>query len=657
MTAAIAPLRRVMPLQVLWVLMAVQWVLVLPFLRYLPLWLGLVLVLVMLWRWQVMHGELRPAPLWLTLTAIAVGVAGLIVSGLNRYTLDSAVSLCVLGYLLKSLEVLRRRDGVFQVYLGYFLVGVYLLYHYNPLGALISLLMVLANTLALFAIFADRTFQWTRGLKQSGGLMAAAIPIMLVGFLFFPRIPPLWSIPNDERGARTGMTDEVTPGSVSALAMDRSPAFRVAFDGDLPPRGQWYWRGTTLDQFNGTSWRASYRQENRSQWPRGRLPEPGQGPHYDYSVVMQASQQHWLYFLDWPVRIDADDGRVLPDGRAATRNTLTQAMRYQARSQPAVLWPDEPGGQMLALPDGTNQRLADWAQQARREAGSDRAFMDGLMQHIRTQPFFYTLRPPLYPGNQGLAEFWFEGRRGFCTHYASAMAFMARAVGIPARLVGGYLGGLYNDNGGFIQVRQMEAHVWVEVWLDGRWERYDPTAAVAPGRVESNLDEWQEAANLNELPFATRFASGLPLYQSLSLWWGSVEYQWQNWVLNYQQDNALSTLEQRFGQINWWHAGAAMGVFLGILGLLMAIATGVLRWPTRLQEPWASLRRLEKRFGARDAGETVSGYLERLAGEQPQQRELLRQITVMINEAAYNPEQGFDKHKRRYLQRLIRDAI
>lgn len=654
MTTLIPPMRRAMPLKVLWTLMAVQWVLVLPFLRYLPFWLGLVLVLVMVWRWRVMHGELRTAPLWLTLTAMAVGVTGLFFSGLTSYTLDSAVSLCVLGYLLKSLEVLRRRDGVFQVYLGYFLIGVYLLYHYDPLGALLSFLMVLANTLALFAIFADRSFDWRRGIRQSAGLMAAAVPIMIVGFLFFPRIPPLWSIPNDERGAQTGMTDEITPGSVSSLAMDRSPAFRVAFEGEIPPRHQWYWRGSTLDQFNGVSWRASYRQDNRSQWPNGRLPAAGEGLRYDYSVIIQASQQHWLYFLDWPVRIDADDSRILPDGRAAARNSLSQTRRYQAQSQLNVIWQPEPVQRFLELPSGSNQRLADWARQEREAVGTDRAFMDRLMQHIRSEPYFYTLRPPLFSGDQGLAEFWFESRRGFCTHYASAMAFIARSVGIPARLVGGYLGGNYNQNGDYIQVRQMEAHVWVEVWLDDQWVRYDPTAAVAPGRIESNLDEWQEASNLNELPFVTRFTGSMPLYLSISNWWDSVEYQWQVLVLNYQQDNALRSLEQRFGQINWWQAGVAMGVFLAVLGLAMAFMTGVLRLPVRLKEPWASLRLLEKRFGPRAPGETVSDYLTRLAKQFPEHRDLLRQITAIINEAAYNPEQSFDKEAKENLRRLVR---
>ncbi|MEX2321272.1 MAG: transglutaminaseTgpA domain-containing protein, partial [Saccharospirillum sp.] len=142
MTQYVPVMRRVMPLSVLWVLLLVQGIMVLPFLFYLPLWLGAVFGLVLMWRWRVTHGEMRQAPRSLIILAILVGIGGLLLSGLRAYNLDSAVALCVLGYLLKSLEVMRRRDGIFQVYLGYFLTGIFLLYNYTPDGALLAVVMV-----------------------------------------------------------------------------------------------------------------------------------------------------------------------------------------------------------------------------------------------------------------------------------------------------------------------------------------------------------------------------------------------------------------------------------------------------------------------------------------------------------------------------------
>ena len=651
----VPPMQRALTLSVLKVLVLVQWVVVLPFSRYLPAWMGAVLALVMVWRWRVMHGEMRPAPLWLKLGSTLLGVVALYASGLTSYTLDSAVALCMLGYLLKSLEVLRRRDAVFQVYLGYFLAGVYLLYHYSPVGAFFAILMVLANTLALHAVTADRSFEWRRGLKVSVALLAGAIPIMIVGFLFFPRIPPLWTIPNDQRGAKTGMTDELSPGSVANLARDRSPAFRVSFDGERPPRDQWYWRGSTLGVFDGQSWKAFFREDNRRQWPRGVLPQPASDTSYSYTVVMEASQQHWLYFLDWPTALEADQAQVLPDGRAARRDSVNQAYRYEAVSNPVVAWPEQSFLTFYeALPQQGNERLRAWAEGLYREQQGDQtAFIEAVLNHIRSQSYFYTLQPPPYQGANSLSDFWFGARRGFCSHYASALAYIARAAGIPSRIVGGYLGGVYNPNGDYIQVRQMEAHAWVEVWLDNRWVRVDPTAAVAPGRVEINLDDWLDAENPSELPLTSRLSRGASFMTGMGFWWDSVQYQWQVWVLDYKEDSAMGLLESHFGRVSAWQAAGLMTAFLGGLGLLMAWFTGLLKLPRRMPEPWASLNRLEKRLGPRDTGETVAQYTKRKAKEYPAETESLMRITTLIENMAYNFDQNVKKTSESQLRHLV----
>jgi transglutaminase-like putative cysteine protease len=655
MSQYIPIMRRVMPLSVLRVLLLVQGIMVIPFLFYLPLWLGVVFLLVLLWRWRVTHGEMRQAPRSLIVLAMLVGVSGLLLSGLRAYNLDSAVALCVLGYLLKSLEVMRRRDGIFQAYLGYFLTGIFLLYNYTPVGALVAILMVLGNTLSLHAVTADQTFRWRRGLKLSGALMAAAVPIMIVGFLFFPRLPPLWSIPNDERGAQTGMSDTVEPGSIEALAENTSPAFRVQFEGDRPPRQQWYWRGTTLGDFDGRAWRANYRDRNRFQWPQGQLPRAStDASQYDYSVLLEATQQHWLYFLDWPTQIRGEEAFVLPDGRAARRNSLSQNYRYEAQSASRVTWNGEASlAQYLRLPETGNEALRQWGLEQRAAAGSDAAYVQAILAHIRNESFRYTLRPPLYPSADSLSDFWFGDRAGFCSHYASAVAYLARAADIPSRLVGGYLGGTYNDSGDFIQVRQMEAHAWVEVWLDGQWQRIDPTAAVAPGRIEANLDDWLSQDNPSDLPFGVRFGRNLSAFNDIRFWWDSVQYQWQVSVLNYQQSNAMGLLEARFGRIDPWHAAAAMAVFLGSLGLLMAWFTGILKLPRRVPEPWASLRRVEREYGTRRTGETVSDYLQRLAMEHPQRLEPLARLAHLIDTLAYDPQVQLNSLRRRELKHNV----
>ena len=110
-----------------------------------------------------------------------------------------------------------------------------------------------------------------------------------------------------------------------------------------------------------------------------------------------------------------------------------------------------------------------------------------LMEHFRTGGYTYALRSPAGAGNP-LERFLLRSKTGYCEYYASGLTVMLRAVGVPARIVGGYLGGEYNSAGNYYLVRQSTAHTWVEAYLDGQgWVRLDATPqggrATVTGRV------------------------------------------------------------------------------------------------------------------------------------------------------------------------------
>lgn len=634
-------------------LLVMQFLLVLPFLQYLPLWLGVVFVLVTLWRLKVVKGLFKVPPRWLTLSAMAIGVLGLVFSGLNQYSLESAVSLCVLGYLLKSLEVLRRRDGVFQVYLGYFLVGVYLLFRFDPIAALLMVLLLMLNTFALYAVISGPQLRMGYGFKQTTFMVAGAIPVMLVCYLFFPRLPPLWQIPNDQRGSVTGMTDEITPGSVADLAQSTAPAFRVQFDDERPPRAQWYWRGNTLGAFDGQSWRSEFTAQNQNIWPNNAQLPTALNNDYSYQVTLEASGQHWLYFLDWPTRINASGVQVLPDARAAARTPHFSHYRYEASSASSVKWPRDSSliERYTKLPSTGNESLKQWAISLSSRSSNAHEFAAALAAHVRSEPFYYTLKPPLYRGDDALSDFWFSNRRGFCSHYASASAFALRAAGIPARLVGGYLGGIFNENGGYIQVRQMEAHVWVEYWADDQWHRFDPTAAVSPSRVEQNLDALFSGSQSSDLPLLARVGR-LSAFSQLSLSWDALVYRWQTTVLDYESTSALAWFDQTFNGVSPLKLAILFVLVLGGGGLVLALALGLVSLPKRPPEPYRSLINIERRYGARLAGETISQYFKRIK-KHSAQPELINDIEQAITAILYGPnESGTQPPLKAYLKQL-----
>ncbi|MDX1342648.1 MAG: DUF3488 and transglutaminase-like domain-containing protein [Reinekea sp.] len=647
--AYIPPYQRVIHQAAFKALLVVQFLTVIPFMPYMPNWLLAVLFLVVIWRWRVLHGELKKPPLIVVLAAMSVGIIGILLSGLNRYSLDTAVALCLLGYLLKSLEVLRRRDAILQIYLGLFLTGVYLLYRFDPVAALVMVGLLLVNFIALQAVTSDVQFNFRYAAKQSTLLIIGAIPVMIAGYLFFPRLPPLWTIPNEQRGAMTGMSDELNPGSVAELARSNAPAFRVSFSGNVPPRSQWYWRGNTMSAFDGETWRSTVSENNRFSWPRNAtLPTP-LNTGYQYTVIMESSGRRWLYFLDWPTQAQGDNLRVMPDGRAVSERPLNSVYRYQASSALEVEWSDQERylQESTLLPRTGNEGLRAWAIDRRSQVDSDSEFVESILSYIREQDFYYTLRPPLYQGAQGMENFWLGARRGFCEHYASAMAIILRSVGIPTRLVGGYLGGNYVASGDYIQVRQMEAHAWLEAWINGSWRRIDPTAAVAPGRVEINIDDFFLDTQPSDLSLMTRVGK-LGLINQLTMYWDSLNYKWQVLVLDYDNSTALNWFEAGFGKATALKLAIAFLSLMGIVALMVAYFLGMIHFPVRTKEPYRSLAKIERWFGPREPGETINKYLDRLAEEHPQWKGF-KSIKTLFEEAIYKPGERLDQKALRLL--------
>jgi hypothetical protein len=128
-------------------------------------------------------------------------------------------------------------------------------------------------------------------------------------------------------------------------------------------------------------------------------------------------------------------------------------------------------------------------------------------------------------------DFLFDTRRGFCEHYASAFTYLMRAAGLPARVVIGYQGGKMNPLDDYMIVRQSDAHAWSEVWINNHWQRFDPTAAVSPGRVEQGVSN----AGLENSRLPMLLASNNQLIKNVAFLYDSFQNSWNQWVIGFNQ--------------------------------------------------------------------------------------------------------------------------
>jgi len=367
------------------------------------------------------------------------------------------------------------------------------------------------------------------------------------------RIPtPLWNLPSDAN-AITGLSDSMQPGTIANLSQSHAVAFRVEFDDKVPSSNQLYWRGPVLSNFDGRGWTSKL--EKYQQLP----PAPNTQAHdyISYTVSLQPNHQNWLFALEQPASlpvaatVDADIhsnanhahgnrhqqpptvlAKLSTEQQLITSKPIQRVTRYRMTSFVKAQYPFENPSLELTHIAGRNSKALDFAREQRTASSSDYDYATNIMQWFRNQPFHYTLKPGLL-GDAPIDEFLFSTRRGFCEHYSSAFTFLMRAAGIPSRVVTGYQGGEMNDD--YMIVRQSDAHAWSEVWIDGAWHRFDPTAAVSPERIESGISS---LPGNEPVPMMARKENNWA--RSWSLRWDKVNHDWQRLVVNFDSSRQRS---------------------------------------------------------------------------------------------------------------------
>lgn len=653
-----------------WLLAAVSLV-ILPHILRMPLWLTAICALCIAWRVLIWQGRMSFPGKKMKVVIVTLMVVLVVAQfGRNIFSTDATVAVLLTGITLKLLEMQRKRDVLLVLYLCYFTVIAEFIYSQAIPVAVYMGLVVVVITSALMSLnqTQDNQKPW-HTFRYSAVILLQSAPLMLACFVLFPRISPLWAMPMTTAGARTGLSETMAPGDIGELARSAAVAFRVKFEGTPPPYGELYWRALTLDDFNGRTWRRpEYNLQAQFLGPQADTRQPWfdaieyKGSSVVYNVIMEPTSQNWIYTLQMPDLVD-DRMMMRSDYQVTSIRRVNQRFTYDARS-----WLDfsvEAGRDSNELrrsrlvPRQSNLRTLALAADMYAAAGSDEAYVDAVLQYFRREGFSYTLSPPVL-GEQPVDEFLFESRAGFCEHFSSAFTFMMRAAGLPARVVTGYMGGEFNPYDGTLTVRQYDAHAWSEVWLQGRgWVRYDPTAAVSPGRIDQGSDEvlQEEEQFLQDEMFSlVRFRNSL-LLNELRYRLEMVDYAWNRFVLNYDQDLQDTLFRNFFGNVTKTRIMLAVLAFMAVSGLIIAwtmfrlVPTGTRPEASRWYQRFCRI--LAKHGLARAPGETPQLYLQRIAAGNPQWRDDADAITQLYVELAYVNRPG-DPARLRELQRRVR---
>ena len=645
-----APLRA----GTLYSLLAVLATVLAPHAARLPVWVSIVVPSLLAWRFVLARRDSGLPARWLLMPLVLAGAAGVLASYGPSFGRDASVALLALMLGLKALELRTVRDAAVVTCLGFFLIITDFLYS-QTIPTAVFMLFIMAWLTATLISCQDRagSIPAPRALRSAGTLMLQAAPLMVVLFLLFPRVQgPIFGFPMATSTGVSGLSDSMSPGSLSRLGLSDEVAFRVQFHSAAPPSRKLYWRGPVLWDFDGRTWSMG----SGGSTATGGVRHTALGSTIDYTVTLEAHNMRWVFAIDLPA-VAPRDTALTADYQLLSYRPVRNRMRYETASnleyrygleeKPATL------ARALKLPRDFDPKSMDLARRLRANSSGDRALIENTLDYFRTQPFFYTLEPPPL-GRHSVDEFLFETRRGFCEHYASAFVFLMRAGGVPARVVTGYQGGELNPLGDYLIVRQSEAHAWAEVWLqDAGWVRVDPTAAVSPARIQVGISAAVPASD--PLPLSVR--GNIEALRQLALTMDAVANAWNQWVLGYTPERQLKLLEDTgLGQASW----QTLTILLMIVAAAVIAIIALVSLRQLHRRPGDPVARVWRRFcsklmrvgSERRPAEGPLDFAQRAGREQPALKPRIDAIATLYLQLRYGG--GANAKELSRLRRLVR---
>lgn len=572
----------------------------LPLLDELDWRIGGVLIAVLAWRAAVSSGRVSPIRAWEKVAVVIVALATVRWVFNSLWSLDSLVSLILVLWTAKFLELQRIRDAYVLILLNYFVIFCLLLYSQTLVTvsfALVSAIWGLSLLIRLHLKQWRVIWQLLRVLVPMSFLLAALM------FALLPAAGAFWKIPLQRDSAVSGLSDRVSPGDIADLVKSNETAFRVeSLNGLWPAPRDRYWRAIVLDWFDGRAWRASQMQA-QSTVPSALCESSGEA----YRLIIEPHYQPWLFTLDGFV---SDDPTLRYMSNHTLRTTLPVSQRTDYRICPRVNQVREPlmnRERYLYLGD-SNPRARAWGEQLQ-SLPTTEAKVSEVLKHFHDNSI-YTLSPGTLD-EDALDEFLFDDPRGFCEHFASSFAFVMRAAGVPSRVVVGYQGGELSPVADYMRVAESDAHAWTEIWYeDHGWRRVDPTAYVAPQRIEMGFSQDNGSTWLASEPWYE--FSNSATWRAWVLRLDAVNYTFANWVSSFDNQSRQSWMSSWLGGSDWWRSVAVIAFF--VLGV-SAIGVFWQRWRSRprysaaVKQYQRAENKVAKLFRKRSIGETPRRYL------------------------------------------------
>jgi hypothetical protein len=482
----------------------------------------------------------------ITIFAYVLSIFIFINSNLNSLILTLS-HILIIFISVKLLEEKGYRDYMQIVVLCVFLITISGLFDLSMIFLFYILLAVFIINILVVLItvedFEKDSFLSAKNIKtfiiKSSLIPLLALPVSIVIFVILPRTSyPLFGNIGLNTVASSGFSSKVSLGDVNSIQEDNRIAFRVVMKKvDYPL----YFRGVVFDKFEGSVWKS---EENGLQPADAKF----DGEMIEYEMYLEPHFEKYLITVDYPYTLNMDK-RVFINGKleAKVKRNIDKKVRYAGISY----YSDR-----IKIKDLNLEKYLDTSQIPNKIRELALRFIESspvksaenIEKYLKSN-YQYSLAG-LSTENEPVEDFLFKTKKGNCEYFASAMALLLRVNNIPARLVGGFKGGFYNERGGYYAVANKNAHVWVEAYIDEAWTRFDPT----PAAIENFTN--------------SRF---LPVGLKIRLYFDYISYYWTKFVINYDFQKQLALYKNitlKFKNLDFKTSGK---LFLKLLGVVIVI--------------------------------------------------------------------------------------
>lgn len=521
------------------------------------LWVSVFSCVMVLWKLAIEKNWMRPIPNFLAPTLGAFIFFAVYAQYRTLWGQEPSAML-MLG--LASVTILNfgsDRDHQFLVLLGFIIIVIKTIFSIDLIWTAPSLLAFFGLWLSLLKnqkISKYRFLFWQ---------LTKSLPVFLILFFLFPRIVLFQGQQLQKKQAKIGISDDLSPGDIEEVAAQDGLAFRAELVTQTHlPINEMYWRGSVLTVSNNFEWDKGSVFEAKSNLKNFT------GPKVQYKIILEPTSRKFIFALDLPTRITESNAQVqsISDNTFRTIYSTEQQVHYTALSMidaNLAIDPKEDMSEYLQTAE-LPPRTKAWVDQTKQQFKTKDERLKALSKFFTNPSFVYTLKPGRY---KDMDEFLFVRRKGFCEHYATAFATMARALDIPARVVIGYQGGSYNIAGSFWKVSQKDAHAWTEIATNGQWQRVDPTQWVSILRLNLGGEAFFALSEDDQVLFShtpgfKQELGIISIWNDLTTIFENLNYKWTLFLLDFDKQKQLDFLKELRSE---WPTALLILILLAVL--------------------------------------------------------------------------------------------